>query len=302
MMRMHLTQMQLLLDLAQTHSFNQTAERHYTTQQNISYSIKQLEQELNIKIFNRSKKGVAFTPEGRQVLQCAQQMENAYRELMENLNGEKAKPEVRDKIDLHIASVLFTTKMPGIIKAFNKRCPETKLIIKEITQETIIPSLIEHDCDIVIGSVDQRYLEKNMPVFYANDITCKLILKDNPVAVVSASSPLAAQESLSVDDLIKVSKSIFGLQPTDYYGKTVSPYILYADNNLKIHQQLLLEDNTACFTAQAIYEALFAKEKFTALPFGYPVLPLYHMIFQRKTVQDTVYTDIKNIVIQEVLQ
>lgn len=79
-------------------------------------------------------------------------------------------------------------------------------------------------------------------------------------------------------------------------------YILYADNNLKIHQQLLLEGDTACFTAQTIYEALFAKEKFTALPFGYPVLPLYHMIFQKKTTQDSVYTDVQNIVMQEVLQ
>ena len=38
---MHLDQLLLILDLAQTHSFNQTAERHYTTQQTVSYRIKQ---------------------------------------------------------------------------------------------------------------------------------------------------------------------------------------------------------------------------------------------------------------------
>ena len=54
-MTMHLDQVQLILDLAQTHSFNQTAERHYTTQQSVSYSIKQLEKELNTQIFIRSK-------------------------------------------------------------------------------------------------------------------------------------------------------------------------------------------------------------------------------------------------------
>ncbi|MBO5140795.1 MAG: LysR family transcriptional regulator, partial [Peptococcaceae bacterium] len=56
---MHTDQIRLLLDLAQTHSFNQTAERHYTTQQSISYSIKQLEKELQVKIFNRSNSGVS---------------------------------------------------------------------------------------------------------------------------------------------------------------------------------------------------------------------------------------------------
>ena len=68
---MHLDQLQLILDLAQTHSFNQTAERHYTTQQSVSYSVKQLEKELNTQIFTRSKSGVSFTQEGEYVLQCA---------------------------------------------------------------------------------------------------------------------------------------------------------------------------------------------------------------------------------------
>ena len=50
---MNVNQVYLLVDLAQTHSFNQTAERLFTTQQNVSYQIKQLEQELGIRIFKQ---------------------------------------------------------------------------------------------------------------------------------------------------------------------------------------------------------------------------------------------------------
>ena len=81
---MHLNQIFLLLDLEQTHSFNQTAERNFTTQQNVSYNIKQLEQELGIKIFKRSKSGVTFTKNGQHVLECARQIRDAHQELMHN--------------------------------------------------------------------------------------------------------------------------------------------------------------------------------------------------------------------------
>ena len=87
---MHTDQIRLLLDLAQTHSFNQTAERHFTTQQSISYSVKQLEKELNVKIFNRSNAGVSFTPEGERVLACAQQMYTAYQELRKELQQSRS--------------------------------------------------------------------------------------------------------------------------------------------------------------------------------------------------------------------
>ena len=56
---MHTDQIRLLLDLAQTNSFNQTAERHFTTQQSISYSIKQLEKELNVSVQREIEKRLA---------------------------------------------------------------------------------------------------------------------------------------------------------------------------------------------------------------------------------------------------
>lgn len=147
---MHTDQIRLLLDLAQTHSFNQTAERHFTTQQSISYSVKQLEKELNVKIFNRSNSGVSFTPEGARVLLCAEQMHNAYRQLLMDLRQENEQPEPLPKIRLYVSSVLLEADLPEIIKQFNKIYPTTSLIIKEVSHDMILSSLAEDACDMAV--------------------------------------------------------------------------------------------------------------------------------------------------------
>lgn len=296
---MHLDQLQLILDLAQTHSFNQTAERHYTTQQSVSYSVKQLEKELNTQIFTRSKSGVSFTQEGEYVLQCAQQVNEAYQLLLQNLGQQKNSETPPKKISVATASVLVTDIMSNIIKAFNQECPSTKLQIKEIPNESVVPSLLNGSCDMAIWFINHRYLEKNITPQNAEKISFRLIQQDHSLAVISAASTLAQKALLSFEDISRVPKSIFGLLPIDFFGKNTDPYVSYANDNPAIHQQLILENNTICFTSETMYKKFFLDDRFLALPFDYPTLPNYHMILRRKETQHPVYDTLENIIIKQ---
>lgn len=296
---MHLDQLLLVLDLAQTHSFNQTAERHYTTQQSVSYSIKQLEKELNIKIFNRSKTGVSFTKEGQHVLECARQMQACYQELMHNLGQVSKQTAPPEKLTLYISSTLLADSMPAIIKTFGQTCSATRLFIKEVSNETIVPALLNGHCDIAMWTVNHGYLEKTVSPDMADRLSLNVIMQDNSVAVISHTSPLAEKELLSIDDVSHSTKTIYGVAPVDYFGKDASSYVLYNDNNLAIHQQLASEDNTICFTSEIMYQKFFPKERFTARPFEYPTLPYYHMLLRRKDAQHTVYDALDRIISKE---
>lgn len=296
---MHLDQLQLILDLAQTHSFNQTAERHYTTQQSVSYSVKQLEKELNTQIFTRSKSGVSFTQAGEYVLQYAQQVNEAYQHLLQNLGQEKNSETPPKKISVATASVLVTDIMSNIIKAFKQECPSTKLQIKEISNEFVIPSLLNGSCDMVIWFINHRYLEKNITPQNAEKISFRLIQRDHSLAVISSASALAQKALLSFEDISRVPKSIFGLLPIDFFGKNTAPYVSYANDNPAIHQQLILENNTICFTSETMYKKFFLDDRFLALPFDYPTLPNYHMILRRKETQHPVYDALESIIIKQ---
>lgn len=52
--------------VAKNNSFSKAAEELFVTQPSVSYSIKQLEGRLNIKLFKRNHKGIKITPEGVQ--------------------------------------------------------------------------------------------------------------------------------------------------------------------------------------------------------------------------------------------
>ena len=58
-------QLSFVVEVANCESINKAAERLYTSQSNVSNSIKALEEELGIQIFLRTKKGVSVTEEGR---------------------------------------------------------------------------------------------------------------------------------------------------------------------------------------------------------------------------------------------
>lgn len=296
---MHLDQLFLVLDLAQTHSFNQTAERHYTTQQSVSYSIKQLEKELNIQIFNRSKTGVSFTKDGQFVLQFAKEIQTSYQELLHNLGRESSDLAPPEKLTLYISSVLLADSMPSIIRAFSLTFPSTKLFIKEVSDDIIVPSLLNGSCDMAFWSVNHGYLEKNITPDDSDRLFLNVIMKDNSVAVVAKDSKLAQHTILTLEQINQASKSIFGVSPIDYFGKDAGAYILYRDDNLAIHQQLAMEDNTICFTSQVMYQKFFSKEQFIALPFDYPTLPNYHMLLRRKDAQHNVYDMLEHIITKE---
>ncbi len=60
------------VSVAKCASINKAAEQLYTHQSNVSNTLKQLEEELGIEIFQRTKKGVLVTNEGREFLNYAE--------------------------------------------------------------------------------------------------------------------------------------------------------------------------------------------------------------------------------------
>ena len=67
-------QLTFAVEVARSTSINKAAEQLYTSQSNVSNSIKALEDELGIRIFDRTKKGVSVTETGREFLSYAQEI------------------------------------------------------------------------------------------------------------------------------------------------------------------------------------------------------------------------------------
>jgi len=79
---MTLQQIKYAITIAQTGSFNKAAESLYVAQPSLSESIKDLEAELGITVFNRNSRGVTLTNDGMEFIIYARQLYSQY-EVME---------------------------------------------------------------------------------------------------------------------------------------------------------------------------------------------------------------------------
>ena len=71
---MTIQQCKYILEIVKTGSFNEAARQLFVAQSALSSSVKQLEKELNIKIFERSKNGVFLTDDGAEFVRYAEEL------------------------------------------------------------------------------------------------------------------------------------------------------------------------------------------------------------------------------------
>ena len=64
-------QLTYVVEISKCGSINKAAHKLFLSQSGISTAVRELEEELGIKFFVRSNRGVEFTPEGKEFLGCS---------------------------------------------------------------------------------------------------------------------------------------------------------------------------------------------------------------------------------------
>ena len=80
---MNITQLKYVLEIAGSSSMREAASKLYVTQPALSASVRELEEELGILIFERTNKGISLTGEGREFLVYAKKAVGQY-EILED--------------------------------------------------------------------------------------------------------------------------------------------------------------------------------------------------------------------------
>ncbi len=162
---MNLQQLEYIVAVDRCRHFAKAAESCYVTQPTLSMMIQKLEEELGIKIFDRSRQPVRPTREGEEVLIRARK---ALREL-ESLQvyARELKGEVSGTLHLGVIPTLAPYLLPLFLRAFMQEYPLMKVFVKEMVTDEIIACLKAGDLDIglLAGPLQDNALEER-PLFY----------------------------------------------------------------------------------------------------------------------------------------
>ncbi|MEJ2615414.1 MAG: hydrogen peroxide-inducible genes activator [Ignavibacteriaceae bacterium] len=145
---MNLQQLEYLIAADSHRHFVKAAEACCVSQPTLSMMIQKLEEELGIKIFDRSKQPVIPTEAGKEIIQQAKiilKEAGVLKEIAHSLKGE-LKGELRIGIIPTVAPFL----LPIFLRQFLKKYQEVKVKIWEFTTEYIIEKLEKNILDVGI--------------------------------------------------------------------------------------------------------------------------------------------------------
>ncbi|MBV7532782.1 hydrogen peroxide-inducible genes activator [Chitinophaga sp. sic0106] len=146
-------------------SFVVAAEKCFVTQPTLSMQIQKLEDELGIKLFDRSKLPVVPTEIGTAVISQARIILKENARIREIIADQKK--EVQGNLKVGIIPTLAPYLLPRILTGFMKKYPKVKLEIWEYPTEQIVQQLKQEllDCGLLATPLHNPHLEEH-PLFY----------------------------------------------------------------------------------------------------------------------------------------
>ena len=162
---MTITQLQYVLAVAEYQNFTLAAEKSFVTQPTLSMQVQKLEDELDILIFDRSKKPIAVTEVGKKIVAQAKNIVNEANRIKDIVDQEKG--FIGGEFTLGIIPTVMPTLLPMFLNTFIKKDTKVNLIIKEQNTDDMIRNIQDGhlDAGIAVTPLEIEYI-KERPLYY----------------------------------------------------------------------------------------------------------------------------------------
>lgn len=207
---MDIVQLKYFVSVAESGSFSEAAEIMFSAQSTVSKQIASLEKELNVQLFDRSKRKVALTVYGEVFLAHARKIIDNYNSMIKEIAS--ISTQDNSKAIIRATTAMLPYNIISTVASFKKECSWADIHVEEFESEDILKMLKDNECDLAffrVGKFDEDAYEK-LP-----------ILTEKFVAILPAEHPLAKESSISLAQLSN-ENFIFCRQNTGLHRNSVS--------------------------------------------------------------------------------
>ncbi|TAN19508.1 MAG: hydrogen peroxide-inducible genes activator [Chitinophagaceae bacterium] len=162
---MTLVQLEYIIALDTYRSFVTAAEKCFVTQPTLSMQVQKLEDELGVKLFDRTKLPVVTTEMGKLVIAQARTVIKESMRIPEIVSGYRG--EVRGALKVGVIPTLAPYLLPPLVAKFTAHYPLVKLEIWEYPTEVVSEHLKKGllDCGLLATPLNDKQLHET-PLFY----------------------------------------------------------------------------------------------------------------------------------------
>ena len=211
---MNILHMKYAVEVARLGSLNKAAETLMIAQPNISRSIKELEADLGITIFQRSAKGMVLTPDGEEFMDYAKDILNRIGKMEQSYRDGSHK---KRKFSISVPRACYIS---SALAEFSKSIGEgdAEIYYKETNSKQTIKKLLDNEYKLGIIRYAENYDKYYKSMLEEKGFVCELVAEFSYVLVMSRDNPLSAKENITYDDL----SSYVEIAHADPYVPTLS--------------------------------------------------------------------------------
>lgn len=193
---MELRHLRYFIAVAEELNFSRAAERLHIAQPPLSQQIRALEDELQVQLFDRTKRPLQLTVAGQVFLEQARlaivQVENAVGMAQQANNGEIG------RLVVGFTSSMANSFLPDILRVYRQRFPKVKLVWRELATSLQLQALRDRRLDIGFFHLTSWMLQED-------DLCAITILQESLILALPETHPLANQSQVSLKTLAQES-------------------------------------------------------------------------------------------------
>ncbi|GAB6085395.1 LysR family transcriptional regulator [Alkaliphilus crotonatoxidans] len=222
---MEFRQLQYFRTVCQLNTITRAAEKLHVSQPSITNSIKNLEEELGVRLFDRSKKQLRLTPEGQFFLEHVEGILNSMEDTLAEMQDYKDLKKGTLKIG--VPPMIGTFLFPKIFVSFKNCYPEIELVIVEEGSLTTTRMVENEELNLAIIILPES----------ANSLESLLLLKSEMLVCLNKYHPLCEKPQLSMEDI--KDEPMIMLKEGFYHRKKIMDYF----NSCGIKPNVILSSN-----------------------------------------------------------
>ena len=195
---MTLTELKYIVAVAREKHFGKGADACHVSQPTLSVAVKKLEEELQVKLFERNANEIAVTPLGMEIIRQAQSVLEQAEQIKDI--AKRGKDPLAGPLRLGVIHTIGPYLLPDLVRQTITSLPQMPLILQENFTTRLLDELRNGEIDCAI--LAEPFPDTNLAI---------APLYDEPfMAAVPSGHPLAARSCITAEEIKKETMLLLG--------------------------------------------------------------------------------------------
>ena len=271
---MRMEQLKYIAEIAKTGTISGAAKNLYVSQQAVSSSMKQLEEELGVELLVRGASGVTFTTIGHEVAEFARQTMQQHDLLMNRIRYWQ---DIRDYEDLNIniasTSCVLNDVVPDVLSRLDYLNTKVTMQVALLNDSReVLEQVHGGKYDIGLITLNEELLQERCAEY---GLQMEILARDEAVIVTEQRTVGAEKSRISYDEMELYQQSVFNLEIHPRWAAQLGKGISLS-NDINFHRKMMHERDALVTMPNIASKKFFNKSKYKVLLFADDTVEIVH--------------------------